>query len=373
MRIALGTTLLQRDLNRTGLDGIGVYTQALLHHLKSYPDLSLQESAFSETAGSLFNGFRAEIMCSTFTGLPFYSLRNTEKKIDLFHATDHYIPKLSKTPVVATLMDPIPLMRPDWANTRGRKLKNYFFRSSAQWASHYITISESVVPDLVQYFGIKEEKITPIHLGVNMEDFAPVSEDAKTTVLNKLGLNINANRRGYFLFVGTLQPRKNVDRIIDAFSLLPLEIQQAYPLVIAGREGWSSEKTVEKLKKLIHAGVAQWLGYISFADKVVLLQTATALIFPSLYEGFGLPVIEAFASRLPVITSNISSLPETAGDAAYLIDPFDIEALAEAMKKIVYHPEYFQPLIEKGYLRATQMTWANCAQKTLDVYKAIIL
>jgi alpha-1,3-rhamnosyl/mannosyltransferase len=372
MHIALGTTLLKRDLNRTGLDGIGVYTQALLHHLKNYSELSLYESAFSESGGSMFNSFRAEIMCSTFTGLPFYSLRNMEKNIDLFHATDHYIPKLAKTPVLATLMDPIPLMRPDWANTRGRKLKNYFFRSSAQWASHYITISEAVIPDLVNYFGIKEEKITPIHLGVNMEDFAPVTEETKTRVLKKLGLSIDRKNGGYFLFVGTLQPRKNVHRIIEAFSSLPKEIQQAYPLVIAGREGWSSEATVEKLKKLITAGVAHWLGYISFSDKVVLLQTATALVFPSLYEGFGLPVIEAFASGLPVITSNTSSLPETAGEAAYLVDPLDTEALTEAMKKVVYHPEIFQPLIEKGYSRAAQMTWAHCIKKTVDVYKTLI-
>ena len=372
MHIALGTTLLQRDLNCIGLDGIGVYTQALLHHLKNYPELSLHEIAFAETSGSLFNPFRAEIMCSTFTGLPFYSLRNTEKKIDLFHATDHFIPKLSKTPVLATLMDPIPLMRPDWAKSTGRKLKNYFFRASAQWASHYITISEAVIPDLVQYFGIKEEKITPIHLGVNMEDFAPLTTETKNSVLKKLGLSIDLNNGGYFLFIGTLQPRKNVDRIIDAFSQLPKEIQHSYPLVIAGREGWSAEATIEKLKRLISEGVAHWLGYISFPDKVALLQTATALVFPSLYEGFGLPVLEAFASRLPVITSNTSSLPEIAGDAAYLVDPLDTEALTEAMKKIIHSPEQIQPLIEKGYLRASQMTWAHCAKKTVDVYKTFL-
>lgn len=373
MHIALGTTLLQRDVNRTGLDGIGVYTQALLHYLKNNPEITLHESAFSESGGNFFNSFRAEIMCSTFTHLPFYSLRSIEKKIDLFHAPDHYIPKLSKTPVLATLMDPIPLMRPEWASTRGRKLKNYFFRASAQWASHYITISEAVVPDLVKYFGIKEEKITPIHLGVNMEDFAPLSEDKKIAVLKKLKLNVDLNNGGYFLFVGTLQPRKNVARLIEAFSNLPKEIQKTHPLVIVGREGWSSKETVEKLQQLIASGVAYWLGYVSFADKVALLQTATALVFPSLYEGFGLPVLEAFASRLPVITSNTSSLPETAGDAAYFIDPLDTESLTEAMKHVVDHPEYFNTLVEKGYSRATQMTWAHCVRKTLDVYKQIIL
>lgn len=369
MRIALGTTLLQRNV---GLDGIGVYSQALLSHLKNHPELSLYEEAFPSSTSLWFNRFRTEILRSTLTGLPFYSLRHLAKKIDLFHATDHYIPKLSGVPVIATLMDPIPLMRPEWANTSGRKLKNYFFRRSAQWASHYITISEAVVPDLVEYFGINESKITPIHLGVNIDDFAPVSAEKRATVLEKLQLPKELISTGCFLFVGTLQPRKNVDRIIDAFSQLPQEIQRIHPLVIVGREGWSSQKTVEKLKKLINLGVAHWLGYISFTDKVVLLQTAAALVFPSLYEGFGLPVLEAFASRLPVITSNVSSLPETAGGAAHLIDPLDTEALCDAMKKVIYHPEHFKPLVDKGYLRATQMTWTHCVNKTLDVYKKII-
>jgi alpha-1,3-rhamnosyl/mannosyltransferase len=256
-----------------------------------------------------------------------------------------------------------------------------------------------MVPDLVEHFGIKEEKITPIHLGINREDFAPISEEKKRETLKKLGLHINtyskqlnfrrgagkaddgasnkaenssAKSMGFFLFIGTLQPRKNVERLIDAFSLLPTDIQQTYPLVIVGRSGWSAEKTEEKLKKLIDKGVAHWLGYISFADKVALLQTASALVFPSLYEGFGLPVLEAFASRLPVITSTVSSLPEVAGDAAYLVDPLDIEALSHAMSVVVQNPHYFQPLIEKGYARAAQMTWARCVEKTVSVYKQII-
>ncbi len=366
MHIALGTTLLQHGNKK--LDGIGIYTQALLKHLKNQPDLLLHEEVFEHSTNFFgFNRFRGEVLRTTLTGLPFYSLRKVAKKIDLFHAPDHYIPKLSGVPVLATVMDPIPLMRPDWANSSGRKLKNYFFRKSVQWASHYITISQAVVPDLIEHFGIKEEKITPIHLGVDLEDFVPIAAEKKTTVLNKLGLTSS----NFFLFIGTLQPRKNVERIIDAFSLLPKEIQQTHPLVIVGREGWSSETTVVKLKKLIALGVAFWLGYVSFAEKVVLLQTASALVFPSLYEGFGLPVLEAFASRLPVITSNVSSLPEVAGDAAYLVDPLNTEALSDAMKQIALSPQSFKSLVEKGYVRATQMTWAHCAEKTWNVYKQI--
>ncbi len=382
MRIALGTTVLQRGLDSGGLDGIGVYTQALLAHLNSYSDLDITEIPFRRlrdpNPGKLLTGrFHTEVVRSILTGLPFQGSSALAKKIDLFHATDHHIPKLKGTPVIATLMDPVPLMRPDWANSTGRQLKNWVFKRSVRWASHYITISQAVVPDLVEHFGIPEEKITPIHLGVNLEDFLPVSLETKIETLKRLKLEhlCNAAERssatgnGYFLFIGTLQPRKNVLKIIEAFELLSDEMQKNYPLVIVGREGWSAKKEVEKLQKLVEKGVVHWLGYVSFADKVALLQTASALVFPSLYEGFGLPVLEAFASRLPVITSNVSSLPEVAGDAAILVDPLDAEALSEAMKKVIENPEFFESLIQKGYLRASEMTWANCAQKTVEVYK----
>ena len=372
MRIALGTTVLQRGLTQGGLDGIGVYTQALLAYFNQRQDLSIDEIPFRALRGlptnnSLPGRFHLEVLRSALTGIPFRGSKALRKKVDLFHATDHHIPKLSGTPVVATLMDPVPLMRPDWANSTGRKLKNWLFRRSTQWASHYITISHAVVPDLVEHFGIPEEKITPIHLGVNMADFSTVSLEKKSAVLERLGI-----KSGFFLFIGTLQPRKNVNKIIEAFEQLSPEIQKEHPLVIVGREGWSSEDVVKKIHRLVDLGVAHWLGYVSFADKVVLLQSAISLVFPSLYEGFGLPVLEAFASRLPVITSNTSSLPEVAGDAAYLVDPLDAEALKDAMNRVITHPELSKNLAEKGYLRASQMTWESCAKKTLDVYRNCI-
>lgn len=368
LHIALGTTALERGLANNHLDGIGIYTQALLAHMKQHADLSITEAAFQrgkEPISSDFfpDSFKLNTLRSCLTGLPF-KVRPSEKKMDLFHATDHYIPKLKNIPVIATLMDPVPLMRPDWVTSTGRGMKNWLFRRSTRWAQHYITISQAVVPDLVTYFDIPEEKIIPIHLGVNLEDFAPVTDAEKSATLTQLKLN-----PGFFLFIGTLQPRKNVARIIDAFSSLPLEIQREHPLVIVGNKGWSSEDLIEKLQKLVAAGTAHWLGYITATDKKILLQTAAALVFPSLYEGFGLPVLEAFASRLPVITSNTSSLPEIAGDAAVLIDPLDTEALADAMQRVITTPEVFESLIARGYDRATKMTWSACTEKTIAVYK----
>lgn len=370
--IAIGTTVLTRGFQNGGLDGIGVYTQELLKHLRNNSELETQEVTFRRLMGppssSLIPGrFHLDVLRSALIGLPFYGTRSLKNKIALFHATDHYIPKLRDVPVVATLMDPVPLMRPDWANSTGRRLKNSLFRRSAQWATQYITISQAVVPDLVEHFGIPEEKITPIHLGVNCDDFLPVSEEKKAALLKKLHLN-----PGFFLFIGTLQPRKNVGQIIQAFKQLSPEMQRAYPLVIVGREGWSAEKEVAQLRQWMEEGIAHWLGYVSIEDKKILLQTAGALVFPSLYEGFGLPVLEAFASRLPVITSTTSSLPEIAGDAAWLVDPLDVDVLADAMKQMIEKPEQFRSLIEKGYQRAQAMTWQRCAEKTVAVYKTLL-
>jgi glycosyltransferase involved in cell wall biosynthesis len=369
MRVALGTSALHRGLSASGLDGIGTYTQALLAHLKKEDHLHIVELVFrklgSPKSDHLLTGqFHLEVLRSALTGLAFHGDRALAKKVDLFHATDHYIPKLKKTPVIATLMDAVPLMRPEWANSTGRAIKNWFFKRSVKWASEYITISQAVVPDLVECFGIPEEKITPIHLGVNVSDFLPKSIEEKSLALWRLKL-----KAGFFLFIGTLQPRKNVSRLLDAFEQLPKEIQREHPLVIVGRDGWGCEEVVERLEKLIATGHVYWLGYISQADKVVLLQSAIALVFPSLYEGFGLPVLEAFASRLSVITSNVSSLPEVAGDAACLVDPLDTEGLSFAMKSVVEQPEKFLHSIEKGYLRASEMTWARCAQKTQEIYR----
>lgn len=372
LNIALGTTALEHGLRTGSLDGIGIYAQALLAHLKQ--KLTVEEVAFrrigekKDISRHFFSEkalFESSVIRTAITGLPFQG--HFKNKVQLFHAPDHFIPKMRDVPVIATLMDPVPIMRPDWVSSRFRKIKNTLFCRSAQWASHYITISQAVVPDLVRYFRIPEEKITPIHLGVNLHDFLLLSEEVKQKTLDKFQL-----KSDFFLFIGTLQPRKNVKRILDAFERLPLEMQQAHPLVIVGREGWSFDEEIKQLKKLMDLGVAHWVGYVSLEDKAALLQAARAFVFPSLYEGFGLPVLEAFASRAPVITSNVSSLPEIAKDAAMLVDPLDIEALSDAMKMAVEKPEYFKPLVEKGYLRASEMTWAHCAEKTIQVYYAFI-
>ncbi len=375
MRVGLGVTVLNAGLVSGQLDGIGTYTRHLLGHLSDVSCCSLQTYAFPKgpfnpkVAGvQLLHGrYAMNAALTAITSVPFHDSTLIKDRVDLFHAPDHFIPKLRGIPVIASLMDAVPLMYPEWANKGLRRVKNFIFQRMARTADHYIAISEFVVDDLVHYFQISPEKITVIPLGVDSLYFYRVHEDEKTRVLGKYRL-----KPGYFLFVGTLQPRKNLRRVIEAFMRLPEEIKYDHPLVIAGRAGWRMDDLLPKLIELDLAGVVRWLEYVPQEDKYALLQSAATLVFPSLYEGFGLPVLEAFASSLPVITSNSTSLPEVAGDAAILVNPESVDEITDAMFHVVSNDTVRDCLIGKGLIRARQMTWQQTAEKTLDVYRNVI-
>ena len=371
IRLAFGTTVLERALHSDGhLDGIGIYTLEMLRHLPRI-GITPQKVAFEGFRGTQIGSdvfplpgrFSRNLLKSAVLGIPFSGNRDISGHFDLFHATDHHIPKYTRVPVLANLMDPVPLMNPDWSDSHLRRVKNWFFRRSAQWADRYVTISQFVVSDLVTYFGIPRHKIDVVELGVDDIYFEPIPEDERIANLATFGI-----KGPFFLFIGTLQPRKNVSHVIDAFNRLPLKMRRACPLVVAGRAGWSSERERDQLAKLSAEGTGQWLDYVTPFQKRCLLQSARAFVFPSLYEGFGLPVLEAFASRLPVIASDFSSIPEVAGNAAALLPPRDIEAWTSAMTRIVEDDQWHDSLVGAGLLRAQGFTWSETARKTAAIY-----
>lgn len=375
LRVALGATVLERARNSNGhLDGIGTYTAELLKHLGS-AGVAAQPFAFEGFRGTQVSGavqsmpgsFAFNLARSTLTGMPFSGSADLARQFDVYHATDHHVPKLRQLPVVATVMDPIPLMHPEWTAVSHRALKNYLFRRSVQWADHYITISQFVIDDIAHYFRIPRERITAIELGVNEDFFVMLSEEARLAALHELGL-----RAPFFLFIGTLQPRKNIPRIIEAFRMLPLDMQRQCPLIVAGREGWSSTAERGALAELERDGTGRWLNYVTPQQKKALLQSARALVFPSLYEGFGLPVLEAFASGLPVITANTTSLPEVAGDAALMVSPLDAGEIAAAMRRLVEDETLWQTLQHAGRERARLFTWERTASRTADFYRSML-
>jgi alpha-1,3-rhamnosyl/mannosyltransferase len=303
---------------------------------------------------------------SALSGAPIVGSSALKGRVDVFHATDVKIPRLKDVPVVATLHDAIPLANPEWASQRLRTAKNYLIRAAAQWADAVITDSMAMVPQIAEHFQIPPERITAIHPGVDEQWFARIDADVCAGVLARHSL-----APGFFLTVCTLQPRKNLARVLAAYRALPARVRAERPLVVVGRIGWNSEAIVADLRAAAAQSEVHWLGYVAENDLRALYQSAGGFIFPSLCEGFGFPLLEAFASGAPAVTSNISALPEVAGDAALLVDPYQIDAIRDAMLQLAESEALRSRLATAGLLRAKQFSWDACAKQMVDVYRAV--
>lgn len=353
------------------MDGIGHYTKELLDRLALDPVLDLIPFAFG--AHAVLPDGRAPLALPLFSlaslpsllfGQSCWGSHKLRPRVDLIHATDHLIPRVKGVPVVATLMDAIPLAHPEWVNYRLKTLTNCLWRKSAHFADHVITISEYSKSDLVHYFGLRAERISVTPLGVDGRWFIKPSAQQLQSVRERYQLPETP-----LLFVGTLQPRKNVARMIDAHRTLPSAIRKAYPLLIVGRCGWQCDDVMQRLRG--DDAQVRWLKYVPGADLPVLLGCAGALVLASLHEGFGLPVLEAFAAQVPVITSNSTALPEVAGNAALLVDPYDCENIAWAMQKIIEDAALADQLRQAGLKRAHEFTWDKTAQATSAIYRQL--
>lgn len=379
MRIGVGTTVWAKGAQSGHLDGIGVYTREIWRALLKCAENQEQEFRFTPFAFgreipaldcgrplAIANHYSAYALRAAATGPSRRISAAISDQVDLFHATDHHIPQLKGVPVVANVMDLIPMIHPEWASSTLRRTKNWLFSKTIRSADHLITISEFSKRDLIEHLSIDPERISVTPLGVGAEYFEEIPSAKRHQILAELGLE-----PGCFLFVGTLQPRKNLQRVINAHQLLPPALRKEHPLIIVGRTGWKSDELLESLRQLEARGEGRRFEYLPGTTVRALLQSAAALVFPSLYEGFGLPVVEAFAARCPVITSNTTSLPEVAGDAALLVDPTQEEAIAAAMLELLEHPDQAARRVDLGQQRALHYSWEACAMQTLDVYRHI--
>jgi alpha-1,3-rhamnosyl/mannosyltransferase len=244
-----------------------------------------------------------------------------------------------------------------------RGFKNLLLKRSFGWADRVLVLSHATIAEVVEHYHVPESRIAVTPLGVDDAWFVAPTVDVLAGTLRRYGL-----ARGYLLFVGTLQPRKNVERIVDAYGRLPPALRASFDLVVVGKVGWSAAPIVAKLRERAGEGV-RWLERVPDADLRMLYRGAAGFVFPSLYEGFGLPVLEAFASGVPVVTSNVTSLPEVAGDAALLVDPLDADAIAQAMARILDDRALAGSLRAKGAARALGFSWEACAAKTAAVLR----
>jgi len=287
INVGIGTTVLHKGVNASGIDGIGHYTKELLDCLSNNPDIQLQPftlgSFGKHGVGNVLHQlprFSLGTLPSLVLGRSYYGSQKLRSSVDLIHATDHLIPRCQGVPVVATVMDAIPLAHPEWVNTRFSALKNAIWKKTVGFADRVITISEHSKSDLIEHFGIPEDRISITPLGVDERWFKQASPEHLATVRSRYKLPEN-----FFVFVGTLQPRKNVSRIIDAHRALPDDIQKSHPLIIIGRAGWQYQDVLDRLQS--ENTCVRWLKYVSGDDLPSILRCASALVFPSLHEGFG--------------------------------------------------------------------------------------
>lgn len=376
MRVGLSTATIQPGRRR---DGIGVYTAGVAHAL---PSAGVQVQGFAlgqrSPADGLSTATRPGYIGHLFRDIVGLS-HPLDLDVDVVHFTDHFVVPCRR-PSVATLHDAVPLKYPQWVSPRLRGLKNYAMVRMARHADHVIAISQFAVDELVTYFGIAADRIHVVPNGIDAWWLQPpAGQDAPAphgpvSAGDRVRIDAAALPvKDYFLFVGTLQPRKNLDRILDAYEALPAGVRQAHPLVVVGRAGWRCDATVNRLKALAGQGASvHWLDRVDSRDQLRgIYLGALALVFTSLHEGFGLPVLEAFACGVPVLTSTESSMPEVAGDGALLVDPHDVEAIREGLRKLAGDASLRRQLVERGRVRVARFTWAHTARQLAAVYTAI--
>ena len=285
--------------------------------------------------------------------------------IDLYHE-QNYVPLSYDVPVVVTIHDLSWLHYPEaHPGDRVRWLQRGV-PDAIDRAQHILVDSDFVRHEVLTTFGIDTEKIRTAHLGVSA-DFRPRNADETRGSLVPLGLS----HGGYLLTVGTIEPRKNLRSMVEAYGLLPASVRRRFPLVIAGARGWHSAEMVARLRRVASDQV-RFLGHVERRVLRDLYAGAALFAFPSLYEGFGLPPLEAMASGVPVIVSNRASLPEVVGDAGEVMDPADAAQMAASVLALLADPDLRRELARRGIDRAGRFTWSACASATSDVYRQVL-
>jgi glycosyltransferase involved in cell wall biosynthesis len=239
-------------------------------------------------------------------------------------------------------------------------------RKIARSSHHIITGSEFSKRDIVNTFSISEEKVTVTSYGVDKRFHVIVDQELKKDMREKYRLN-----KPFILYAGSIQPRKNIESLLKAYFALRSKKTIQHQLVFTGGSGWKNSRIYELVERSEFKEDAVFLGYIPDNVLPLLYNSADFLVYPSYFEGFGMPVLEAMACGCPVITSNTSSLPEVAGDAGLLIDPYDVSSLEDAIEQLAHDNTLKQSLIEKGLDQSQRFSWERCALQTLNVYDEI--
>jgi alpha-1,3-rhamnosyl/mannosyltransferase len=281
----------------------------------------------------------------------------------IFHATKLLYPP-RRLRLTATLHDMTCWLLPEFHQSANVSAEKRFAENIWKRAAGLIAVSENTRRDAIEILALRPEAIQVIYPGVSEPFFEATAETGASAKL-KYGLD-----RPYALYVGTIEPRKNLDRLLDAWQALPASVRELFDLVVAGPEGWQSAGTLARLRAPTPG--LRYLAYVPEPDLPGITAGATVFVYPSLYEGFGFPVAQAMAAGVPVITSNLSSLPEVTGGAAALIDPHSPAELRAALERLLTSPATRAQLATAGRTQAQRFRWEQCARCSVEFFERIL-
>ncbi len=283
----------------------------------------------------------------------------------VFHGPNFFVPDYADKAVI-TIHDLSVFKFPETHPTERIVQFERNFERSLSKASHIITDSEATRRELISYAGLREKDVTAIPLAAGAH-YRPRSADAVQEPLRRYGLTY----QGYMLCVSTLEPRKKIDALLTAYRLLPVNLRQNIPLVLVGGKGWLSDALHHEIDKATAEGWLKYLGFVSEADLPLLYAGASSFAYPSIYEGFGLPVLEAMASGVPVVSSKRTSLPEVTQGMALHVEPDDIDEFKEAILKSIEDNNWRAAMIPQALDVAGRYSWDRCIRETVAVYHQV--
>ncbi|MCU7730404.1 glycosyltransferase family 4 protein [Actinoplanes sp. KI2] len=269
------------------------------------------------------------------------------------------------SPAITVIYDLSFVLHPEHVAARNRRYLTRYVPQTIEKSQHIVTISENSKREIVEYYGTDPAKISIVSPAIDHSVFYPRPASEIGAVAGKYHI-----AKPYILYTGTLEPRKNIRSILDAYAKLPEHVRASYSLVLAGGKGWLDESIQNRLDELQHLDIIT-TGYVPDEDLPALYSGASVFVYPSLYEGYGMPPLEAMACDTPVIVANNSSLPEVVGDAGLLVDAHDVDSLAQHMEKVLGDPALADELRRRGLVRAKASNWEESARRLLAVISEV--
>lgn len=289
------------------------------------------------------------------------------QKPDLFFSPTHYIPRFSPVKTICTIFDLGYLHFPETLKVDDLyKLKNWT-KFSIENSSKILAISQFTKKDIIENYGVSPDKIIITPLGFDEKIFKPIKDNKRIeTTLKKY--NINGD---YIIYIGTIQPRKNLLRLIEAISSVEIKLVIVGKTTGPGRQGWKYEEILQAPKKFGINDKVIFTGFVETEDLPALLSGSKMFVFPSLWEGFGIPVLEAMACGAPVIVSNVASLPEVVGKSGTYVDPYSVDSIKKGIEILLKDEKLRQKKVQLGKMQVKKFSWVDCARKTLEVFKDV--